>query len=131
MVDGNLLTRRTVLNAVAIATGRALEDEETQLPAKHGKQIGPPTHIEALLQGRLILVAEDNETNQKVILRQLGLLGFAADVASDGREALERWSSGDYGLLLTDLNMPGMDGYELTPPFAPKNRVPDTFRSSP
>jgi CheY-like chemotaxis protein/HPt (histidine-containing phosphotransfer) domain-containing protein len=59
-------------------------------------------------------VAEDNETNQKVILRQLALLGFAADVADDGCQALERWQSGDYALLLTDLHMPEMDGYELT-----------------
>ncbi|MDO8934262.1 MAG: response regulator, partial [Rhodocyclaceae bacterium] len=51
--------------------------------------------------------------NQKVILQQLALLGYAADVAGDGQEALERWQSGDYGLLLTDLLMPEMDGYEL------------------
>jgi CheY-like chemotaxis protein/HPt (histidine-containing phosphotransfer) domain-containing protein len=67
-----------------------------------------------LRQGRLILVAEDNETNQKVILRQLALLGYNADVAADGREALSRWHSGAYALLITDLHMPRMDGYELT-----------------
>lgn len=61
----------------------------------------------------LILVAEDNETNQKVILRQLALLGFAADVAGNGRAALELWQTGKYALLLTDLQMPDMDGYEL------------------
>ncbi|MEO7251797.1 MAG: response regulator [Arenimonas sp.] len=65
-------------------------------------------------EGRpLILVAEDNETNQKVILRQLALLGFSADVARDGRAALELWQTGEYALLLTDLQMPDMDGYEL------------------
>ena len=47
-------------------------------------------------------------------MRQLALLGYAADVASDGREALALWHSGDYALLLTDLHMPRMDGYELT-----------------
>ena len=59
-------------------------------------------------------MAEDNEINQKVILRQLGLLGYAADVVSGGTEALERWRSGDYSLLFVDLHMPGMDGYQLT-----------------
>ena len=59
-------------------------------------------------------MAEDNETNQKVIQHQLGLLGFAADITGDGREALERWESGDYALLITDLYMPNMDGYQLT-----------------
>ena len=72
-----------------------------------------PSREEALRQARLILVAEDNETNQKVIVRQLALLGYAADVANDGREAFECWQSGDYALLLTDLHMPEMDGYEL------------------
>ena len=59
-------------------------------------------------------MAEDNETNQKVIVRQLALLGFAADVAPNGRAALELFQNGGYGLVLTDLHMPVMDGYELT-----------------
>lgn len=63
---------------------------------------------------RRILVAEDNAMNQKVILRQLMLLGFEADMAGDGREALFRWQRGQYGLLLSDLHMPYMDGFELT-----------------
>lgn len=62
---------------------------------------------------RLILVAEDNEINQKLILRQLALLGFAANVAGNGRVALERWQTGHYALLLTDLQMPEMNGYAL------------------
>jgi CheY-like chemotaxis protein/HPt (histidine-containing phosphotransfer) domain-containing protein len=72
-----------------------------------------PSREEACQAGRLVLVAEDDETNQKVILRQLALLGVAAEVASNGKQALELWRSGDYGLLLTDLHMPTMDGYEL------------------
>lgn len=63
---------------------------------------------------RLILVAEDNETNQKLILRQLALLGFAANVAGNGKLALQRWQTGKYALLITDLQMPELDGYELT-----------------
>lgn len=63
---------------------------------------------------RLILVAEDNEINQKLILRQLALLGFAANVASNGREAFEFWQSGHYALLLTDLRMPELSGYALS-----------------
>ncbi len=61
-----------------------------------------------------VLIAEDNETNRKVILRQLALIGFAADVAADGRQALALWRSGSYALVLTDLHMPEMDGYALT-----------------
>jgi two-component system sensor histidine kinase/response regulator len=60
------------------------------------------------------LVAEDNEINQKVIFRQLALLGVMAEVVENGQKALERWRDGDYALLLTDVHMPTMDGYELT-----------------
>ncbi|TAN70407.1 MAG: PAS domain S-box protein [Methylobacter sp.] len=113
-VDGNVLTRWTILNVVAIAARRAQEERAMPLPGKSEAEFQAPSRETALRQGRLILAAEDNETNQKVILRQLALLGFAADVADNGRQALERWRSGDYALLLSDLHMPEMDGYELT-----------------
>ncbi|MDY0046413.1 MAG: PAS domain S-box protein [Thauera propionica] len=61
-----------------------------------------------------ILLAEDNAINRRVIERQLALLGLQCDMAENGQEALERWRQGDYTLLLTDLHMPEMDGYELT-----------------
>ncbi len=128
-IDGEVMRRQAFLQAVAIAAGRAQEEEETQLPGKTTEESPrPPSRDKARLQGRLILVAEDNETNQKVILRQLAMLGFAADLADNGRKALERWQSGDYALLLTDLHMPEMDGYELTAAIrageAGKRRIP-------
>ena len=58
-------------------------------------------------------MAEDNEINQDLIARQLDLLGYTADVAGDGREALALLGQKDYALLLTDCQMPEMDGYEL------------------
>ncbi len=69
---------------------------------------------EARSQGRLILVAEDDSMNQKVILQQLGLLGYAGQIAADGDEALRLWRAGGYAMLLSDLHMPNMDGYELS-----------------
>jgi CheY-like chemotaxis protein/HPt (histidine-containing phosphotransfer) domain-containing protein len=85
----------------------------TSLQNNNEAGFNPPSREKALRQGRLILVAEDNETNQRVILRQLALLGFAADVAGNGHMALQRWQSSKYALLLTDLQMPEMDGFEL------------------
>jgi len=118
-VDGNALTRRTLLKAVAIAAGRAKapdrEGESNNALAGDVKaKLTPLSREEARRQGSLILVAEDNEINQKVIQQQLTLLGNTADIANNGREALELWQSGDYGILITDLHMPEMDGYELT-----------------
>lgn len=72
------------------------------------------TREEAEQTGRMILVAEDNDINQKVIKNQLDLLGYACDIASNGEEALKLWSTNHYSLLLTDLHMPVLDGYELT-----------------
>jgi CheY-like chemotaxis protein/HPt (histidine-containing phosphotransfer) domain-containing protein len=113
-VDGNVLTRQTVLQAMAIAAGQAQAEISMPPSGKGEVSFTTPSRADALREGRLILVAEDNTTNQKVILQQLALLGFAADIASDGHAALERWRSGDYVMLLTDLHMPKMDGYELT-----------------
>ncbi|QDQ25848.1 PAS domain S-box protein [Chitinimonas arctica] len=115
-LDGNVLTYRRLLHAVASVAGRVAEkavSQQAKPPCQKEEAFSPPAHGDALRQGRLILVAEDNETNQKVILRQLALLGFAADVAATGRIALECWQSRNYALLLTDLHMPEMDGYEL------------------
>jgi signal transduction histidine kinase/DNA-binding NarL/FixJ family response regulator/HPt (histidine-containing phosphotransfer) domain-containing protein len=114
MMDGNVLTRRRLWKAVATAAGRIVQEELIPRSDKQEAAFVLPSRADALARGRLILVAEDNETNQKVIVRQLALLGFAADVADNGRIALARWQSGDYALLLSDLHMPEMDGYELT-----------------
>ena len=114
LIDSNILTQWAVLKAVAIAAGRLQEDNKEAQPGKTEAAFSPPSRSTAIRQGRLILVAEDNETNQLVIRHQFALLGFAADVVDNGRLALERWRSGDYGLLVTDLHMPEMDGYELT-----------------
>ena len=112
-LDGDVMHRQSFLQAVAIAAGRAQEEEASPLPGKV-EAIAPPSRDEAIRHNHLILIAEDNETNRKVILLQLGLLGYRADVTGDGRGALKRWESGDYALLLTDLNMPEMDGYDLS-----------------
>ncbi|MDO9024192.1 PAS domain S-box protein [Zwartia sp.] len=72
-----------------------------------------PAHIITQRRGVQILVAEDNEINQKVILYQLALLGYDAELAHDGRDALTRWQTGNHSLLLTDLQMPNLDGYDL------------------
>jgi putative two-component system response regulator len=60
-----------------------------------------------------ILLVEDNEINLEIMQSQLLSAGFQVETASDGKEALTKWESGNYDALLTDLEMPEMDGYTL------------------
>jgi CheY-like chemotaxis protein/HPt (histidine-containing phosphotransfer) domain-containing protein len=62
----------------------------------------------------IVLVVDDHPVNQEVLVRQLDLLGVAADTAADGQEALDAWLAKPYGAVLADIHMPRMDGYELT-----------------
>ena len=61
-----------------------------------------------------ILVVEDSVFNQKITQKQLQKLGFSADLASDGLEALAALQRVPYDIVLMDCQMPEMDGYETT-----------------
>ena len=61
-----------------------------------------------------ILVAEDNDISKEVIRWQLDSLGFQCDIVNNGEEALAALEKKEYSLLITDYDMPKIDGYELT-----------------
>lgn len=60
-----------------------------------------------------ILIAEDNESNMKLMFDVLCANGFEVDKAFDGVEALEKISENDYDLLILDIQMPKKSGYEV------------------
>ncbi len=63
---------------------------------------------------RKVLVVDDNPVNQEVMLESLAELGYRADVAENGKLAVEATVDTDYALILMDCQMPIMDGYRAT-----------------
>jgi CheY-like chemotaxis protein len=83
------------------------EEESTMVTAHSLKEVQAQSRLRVLL-------AEDNEVNQKVAVRTLEKLGYRTDVADDGEEAVEAVSRTDYAAIVMDVQMPKMDGYEAT-----------------
>ena len=65
-----------------------------------------------VLRGASILVAEDNSANLLLVTRLLEKHGARVTPAEDGQEAVDRWTSGAFDLILMDLQMPSVDGFE-------------------
>ncbi len=95
--------------ALALALG---EDKGTGIPSADDAACDPKIR-QPKVKAR-ILVVEDNLTNQEVALAMLMKLGYQADVASTGADALKALRDADYDVVLMDCEMPVMDGYEAT-----------------
>jgi signal transduction histidine kinase/CheY-like chemotaxis protein/HPt (histidine-containing phosphotransfer) domain-containing protein len=72
-----------------------------------------PSVRDAERDGRLVLVVDDHPVNRMVLLKQVNALGYAGETAEDGCDASQKWSSGRFGAVITDCNMPEMSGYDL------------------
>jgi CheY-like chemotaxis protein len=65
-------------------------------------------------RGPRVLLVEDNPVNQKIALRMLQKMGHAVEVAANGAEAVHKCSGSEFALVLMDISMPIMDGFEAT-----------------
>jgi CheY-like chemotaxis protein len=105
--------------ATVLFGGQAAERAETR-PTRPARQSagGAAAREEGESLGRRhplrILLAEDNPVNQKLALRLLRQLGYEADVAADGLQALAMLDDSDHDVVLMDVQMPELDGLEAT-----------------
>ena len=89
---------RSVMASDGSAPERSATAAGTEVPGVSGK----------------VLLVEDNPVNQQVAQAMLAKLGIPADLANDGREAVDKVQTHEYDLVLMDCQMPVMDGYEAT-----------------
>lgn len=73
-----------------------------------------PESLDDMTEKPKILLVEDNHVNQMVMKAQIDTLGFEVEIADDGEQGLSKWADGQYDLIVTDCQMPVMDGYEMT-----------------
>ncbi|MBW1701402.1 MAG: response regulator [Deltaproteobacteria bacterium] len=101
-----------------IMTVLAVKDQDKDSPhliTRHSMREAQVPSFAPKREGKLrILVAEDNVVNQKLVIRMLEKAGHTPVVAANGREAVDRFKAEHFDLILMDVQMPEMDGYEAT-----------------
>jgi CheY-like chemotaxis protein/HPt (histidine-containing phosphotransfer) domain-containing protein len=94
--------RQSALRACLAATGDGID------PARQ------PASLPAGVAGATVLLVEDNPVNLEVAVGILEGFGCKVETAMHGKEALERYAGGEFGLIFMDCQMPVMDGFETT-----------------
>jgi PAS domain S-box-containing protein len=109
--DGYLIkpiTRSQLFDALMLALGK--QAQVRNWPEKRLVVTGSLNK----LHGRQILLVEDNEINQIVAAEMLQGLGLKVSIANNGEDAIRMLNKGGFDLVLMDIQMPGMDGYQTT-----------------
>lgn len=95
-----------------------LEKKDAATPAAQHPETKQSAPVEALpassLKGKTVLLAEDNEINQEIAIAILNSFGLEVELAENGLEAVQKIQTNQYALVLMDIQMPIMDGYQAT-----------------
>lgn len=101
----------------AVSPSKALDSEITTQQEPSRRKLASAAAEEpesSRATNACVLLVEDNEMNQKITLRMLSKLGYQADLAEDGEQAIIACQNKRYDLILMDLQMPNMGGLEAT-----------------
>lgn len=82
-----------------------------------GVQAAPAGKCRPRMEGKKLLLVEDNELNREIAVELLAMHGLLADTAENGQIAVERFQAsapGEYACILMDIQMPVMDGYQAS-----------------
>ncbi len=108
-INASPLCKSNFMLSILVAAGL-----HTPKQIKKTKTLNNYLNVEQARQSnKLVLLVEDNLLNQQVLTDQLHILGFGVEIANNGEEGLDMWRKGDYSLILTDLHMPKMSGYDM------------------
>ena len=104
------IRRDDLRKAIESVLTRSMREEEQMAP----KLVTRHTIAEEYRENIRILLVEDYPTNQQVAMRHLSAAGYQVDVAENGEQAVEAFKHKTYNLILMDIQMPVLDGYEAT-----------------
>jgi two-component system, NarL family, capsular synthesis sensor histidine kinase RcsC len=118
-IDGPLLPElRNGAHVISCYSSQALLaailETEADADLKGNDAMHAGSKDNALMRRQSVLLVDDNPVNRELIQQQLETLGYVVDAAEDGTVALRLWHEDRYDVVLTDINMPNMNGYELT-----------------
>jgi PAS domain S-box-containing protein len=116
MMDGEIRLQSvpgsgtTVSVTLRLAIGNA---DEAEQPGEVSQRVRILADAAGAASACVVLAVDDHPTTRELLARQIRTLGLVAKTAVDGREALALWQAGGIDVVVTDCNMPQMDGYAL------------------
>jgi PAS domain S-box-containing protein len=113
LMDGEIAVRSELGRGTVMSV-------QLSLPRAEPPPVAPPPaddplpHVPAPAGIGRVLAVDDNSTNRLLLASQLHMLGVAVSTVASAPAALAQWRDGGFDVLITDCNMPGMDGYALS-----------------